>query len=94
MSEQFPPDENDVTVRYWASARSAAGLAEETVAAGSLADVLAEITRRHRDSDRFEDVIDACSILIDGTPVGSREHSDVRVFAGNTVELLPAFAGG
>ena len=94
MSEQFPRDENDVTVRYWASARSAAGVAEESVPAGSLADVLAEIHRRHRDRDRFGDVISTCSILIGETPVGSRDHADVRVDAGDSVEFLPPFAGG
>jgi len=97
VSDQLPPDdvnENDVTVHYWASARSAAGIAEERVPAGNLADLLDEISRRHRDRDRFDDVISTCSILIGETPVGAREPSDVRLQAGDTVEFLPPFAGG
>ncbi|MEO6604795.1 MAG: MoaD/ThiS family protein [Aeromicrobium sp.] len=94
MSGQFPRDENDVTVRYWGSARSAAGVAEETVASGTLAEVMTELTRRHRGSDRFEDVIEVCAILVGETPVGGREHADVRVAAGDTVEFLPPIAGG
>ncbi len=81
-------------MRYWASARSAAGVAEERVPAGTLADVLTEISRRHRDRDRFDDVIDSCSVLVGETPVGSRAPADVRIAAGDSVEFLPPFAGG
>ncbi len=81
-------------MRYWAAARAAAGISEESVPAGTLAEVLAEVSRRHRDSDRFDDVVDSCSILVGETPVGSRPHDDVRLDPGDTVELLPPFAGG
>ena len=87
-------NENDVTVHYWASARSAAGIAEEKVAASNLADLLAEISRRHHDRDRFDDVIGICSILVGETPVGAREPATVRLHPGDTVEFLPPFAGG
>lgn len=87
-------NENDVTVHYWAAARSAAGTAEEHVPAGSLADLLAEISLRHRDRDRFDDVIATCSILVGDTPVGAREPSSISLHAGDTVEFLPPFAGG
>lgn len=97
VSEQLPRDdanENDVTVHYWASARSAAGTAEERVPAGTLAQLLDEISRRHRDRDRFDDVISTCSILVGETPVGAREPADVGLYPGDTVEFLPPFAGG
>jgi molybdopterin synthase sulfur carrier subunit len=97
MSDQLPRDdvnENDVTVRYWASARSAAGVSEEQVSAGTLADLLDEISRRHHDRDRFDDVIAMCSILVGDTPVGAREPADVRLPPGISVEFLPPFAGG
>lgn len=81
-------------MRYWAAARAAAGISEERVAAGTLAELLAEISRRHADHDGFDDVIGTCSILIGETPVGAREPADVRVVAGDTIELLPPFAGG
>ncbi len=85
---------NDVTVHYWAAARSAAGTDEEQVAAGNLADLLAEISRRHCDRDRFDDVLLTCSILVGETPVGARDPASVRLHGGDTVEFLPPFAGG
>lgn len=87
-------NENEVTVRYWASARAAAGIAEETVTAATLGELLDEISRRHRDRDRFDDVIGTCSILVGDTPVGAREPSTVVLHAGDSIELLPPFAGG
>ncbi len=83
-----------MTVRYWAAVRAAAGIAEEQVEARTLADLQQEILRRHRDSRRFADVLSICSTLIDEVPVGSREPSDVRLSPGDTIELLPPFAGG
>jgi molybdopterin converting factor small subunit len=85
---------NRVTVRYWAAVRSAAGVAEEQVDASTLADLQAEILRRHRDSDRFADLLAICSTLVGSVPVGAREPSEVRLSPGDTVELLPPFAGG
>jgi molybdopterin converting factor small subunit len=85
---------NRVTVRYWAAVRSAAGVAEEQVDASTLADLQAEILRRHRDSDRFADLVSICSTLVGSVPVGAREPSEVQLSPGDTVELLPPFAGG
>ena len=87
-------NENDVTVRYWAAARAAAGVPQETVSARTLAELLDEISRRHRDSDRFDDVIDMCSVLVGETPVGAKDPADVELPAGVSVEFLPPFAGG
>jgi molybdopterin synthase sulfur carrier subunit len=36
-----------VTVRYWAAAKQAAGVAEEVLAAGTLAEMLAAVLARH-----------------------------------------------
>ncbi len=74
--------------------RSAAGVSEEKVDARTLAELQHEILRRHGDSDRFADLVAICSTLIGEVPVGSREPSDVALSAGDTVELLPPFAGG
>jgi len=97
VSEQLPRgdvNENDVTVHYWAAARAAAGIAEEHVPAGTLADLLVEISARHGARDRFDDVIATCSILVGDTPVGAREPATISLHAGDTVEFLPPFAGG
>lgn len=85
-----------IRVRYWAAARSAAGIAEDMVdAAGplTLADLTAEVVRRHAGS-RLEDVIAVCSVLVGDQPVGTRDPGSVVVPPGATVEFLPPFAGG
>jgi len=97
MADISPADAHEpdnVTVHYWAAARSAAGIAEEKVAAETLAALLDEIHRRHRDRDRFSDVISTCSILVGETPVGAREPAEVTLRPGDTIEFLPPFAGG
>lgn len=81
-------------MRYWASARAAAGIETEQVSAATLADVLTEISRRHRDRDRFDDVIGTCSVLHGEIPVGSRDPRDVTLSPGDSIEFLPPFAGG
>ena len=77
-----------------ASARAAAGLASEQVDAATLADVLTEISRRHRDRDRFDAVISSCSILHGEIPVGARDPAEVVLRTGDSIEFLPPFAGG
>lgn len=64
------------------------------MAASTLAEVLTEISRRHRDRDRFDDVIGTCSMLHGEVPVGSRDPADVLLGAGDSIEFLPPFAGG
>lgn len=81
-------------MRYWASARAAAGIETEQVSAATLAEVLTEISRRHRDRDRFDDVISTCSVLHGEIPVGSRDPGDVALSPGDSIEFLPPFAGG
>ncbi|HEX6233508.1 MAG TPA: MoaD/ThiS family protein [Jiangellaceae bacterium] len=94
MATNEPEHSAGVTLRYWASLRAAAGITEETVAAGTLAAALAEARSRHADSPRFEAVLGICSVIVDGTPVGRRDHREVSVGDGSVVELLPPFAGG
>ena len=81
------------TIRYWASAREAAGTAEETVEAETLAAALEAACQRHPD-DRFQRVLGASSLLVDEHPVGKRAHGEVAVTDGTVIEVLPPFAGG
>jgi sulfur-carrier protein len=86
-----------VEVRYFASARAAAGVASEHVAPGatgatSLADVLDAVRTRH--DARFAEVLSVCSLLVDGAPVGRRDPASVPVGEASVVEVLPPFAGG
>lgn len=81
-----------VTIRYWAAAKAAAGIAEEPCAAGTLAEALAGVRQRH--PGELTRVLDRSSFLVDGAPVGTRDHETVRLAEGGTVEVLPPFAGG
>ncbi len=86
-----------VVVRYWAAARSAAGVDSETLDVGdgtTLRDVLDRVRAAHPDRPKLPDVIGVCSVLVGERPVGSTDPSDVPIRAGDTVELLPPFAGG
>jgi sulfur-carrier protein len=86
-----------ITVRYWAAARAAAGVECDVLpaaAATTLADVLAAVRDLHTDRPRLAEVVAVCSVLVGDRPVGSADPQDVVVTAGDTVELLPPFAGG
>lgn len=80
------------TLRYWAAARAAAGVAEETTSAATLAEALL-LARAARD-DRFGRVLEVCSFVVDGEPVGARDHGSVALADGGLVDVLPPFAGG
>jgi len=80
------------TLRYWAAARAAAGVAEETTSASTLAEALL-LARSVRD-DRFGRVLEVCSFVVDGKPVGARDHTQVQLADGGLVDVLPPFAGG
>ena len=87
-------DAGDVTVRYWAALRAAAGVPADRVPPGRLDQVLAAAGARHADGPRFGRVLGICSVLVDEEPLGARDPSAVEVGAGSVVDLLPPFAGG
>ena len=96
-SAESVPAVGSVTVRYWAAARAAAGVASDAVpvtTTSTLADVLDSVRGLHADSSRLSDVIGVCSVLVGDSPVGLRSPGDVPLSPGDTVELLPPFAGG
>lgn len=80
-----------ITVRYFAGARAASGIDEETILTTGpqplegLADVLA---RRH--GPALARVLAVASFLVDEVP-GSRDR---LVGTGSVVDVLPPFAGG
>jgi len=73
---------------------SLAGLRLDELLA-ELQDRLAEIGKTR---DRLQGLLDAvvavCSVLVGDRPVGSADPAGVPVQPGDTVELLPPFAGG
>ncbi len=82
------------TVRYWAAAKAAAGTAEEPYAAETLAEALEAARTAHAAHPEFARVLRRSSFLVDGDPVGTRDHAAVPLVQGGTVEVLPPFAGG
>ncbi|MGA8995200.1 MAG: MoaD/ThiS family protein [Nocardioidaceae bacterium] len=106
MSANTPGDEpavggvtsdGAVRVRYWAAARAAAGTDGDVVPVGAgatLGEVLDAVLRMHPDRPRLATVLPVCSVLVGDRPVTARDPDTVRVSAGDTVELLPPFAGG
>lgn len=83
-----------VTVRYWAGARAAAGVAQEELTGATVAEVLAAARDRHADQVRFGPVLAVCSLLLGDRPLGSVDLAEVAVYEGDTLEVLPPFAGG
>lgn len=76
-----------VTVRYWAGARAAAGVDQESVEADRVAELRTALVREHA---ALEPVLEVASLLVDGHTVSE----DVPLEEGTTVEVLPPFAGG
>jgi sulfur-carrier protein len=90
-----------VTMRYWAAAKEAAGVAEETVTADTLAAALAFVDGQRRanpaaaaGSTALSAVLARSSFLVDGHPVGRRAAESVILADGAVIEVLPPFAGG
>ncbi len=83
-----------VTVRYWAAAKQAAGLAEEDFTADTLAEALAAVLARHETAPDLEAVLARSSFLIDGERVGGSGRETVSLREGAVIEVLPPFAGG
>lgn len=89
-----------VTLRYWAAAKEAAGTAEETVTAGTLAEVLARARGKTAQAGdggqdpRLRAILARSSFLVDGVPVGTRALDAVALADAAVIEVLPPFAGG
>ena len=82
-------DRANVTVRYFAGARAAAGVETEARKAGSLDELVGQIVADH--GERLERVLTACSFLVDGAQPRDRA---APLPAGAVVDVLPPFAGG
>jgi molybdopterin converting factor small subunit len=85
-----------IIVRYWASARAAAGVESDELAvtgALTLADVVRRAAGLHQGT-RLPGVLEACSVRVGDEPVKSRDPESVLVRPGQSVEFLPPFAGG
>jgi molybdopterin converting factor small subunit len=81
----------EVSIRYFAAARAAAGVEDETlgVAAGTtVADLVDQLSGR---DPKLATVLARCSFLCDGIAVRDR---NAPLETRQTVDVLPPFAGG
>ncbi len=77
-------------IRYFAAARAATGVAEETVPVpdgATIAEVAGMLSARHPGLDR---VLTRCSFLLDEVAV----RDTAAPAAGAMLDVLPPFAGG
>ena len=80
-------DGADVTIRYWAAARAAAGCDSEHFKGRRVGDVLEAAAAAHAG---LGVVLGVSTILRDGRPV-----TDTQALSEDTIlEVLPPFAGG
>jgi sulfur-carrier protein len=81
----------EVTVRFFAAARAAAGADSDLLAVpagATVADLVSELSCR---SDELARVLQRCSYLCDGTAV---RNQATTLRSGQTLDVLPPFAGG
>ena len=80
-----------LTVRYWAAARAAAGVSEESATGGTtISALIAELSDRH--GGRLPALLGRCSFLLDGEQL--HEGTDRALPAEGIIDVLPPFAGG
>jgi molybdopterin synthase sulfur carrier subunit len=83
-----------VTIRYWAAAKEAAGVAEESIDADTLSDLLNAAVAGRKPDGRLATVLARSSFLVNANPVGRAARESIVLDEGAVVEVLPPFAGG
>ncbi len=83
-----------VIIRYWAAAKEAAGLPEESVDADTLLDALTAAVASRKPDSRLAEVIARSSFLVNADPVGRAAKGSIMLDEGAVIEVLPPFAGG
>jgi molybdopterin synthase sulfur carrier subunit len=83
-----------VTIRYWAAAKEAAGVAEESIEAVTLSDLLNTAVAIRKPDGRLATVLARSSFLVNADPVGHAARRSIVLDEGSVIEVLPPFAGG
>ena len=78
-----------ILIRYWAGAKAAAGVESEEIEAPTVAAALSQAIGTSR--GELARVIERSSLLLDGVVVHERT---MTLTDGQTLEVLPPFAGG
>jgi sulfur-carrier protein len=77
----------EVTIRYFAAARAAAGESIATADAASIRELIAAVST---DRPELARVLSICTFLLDG----ERADPTTPLHAGAQIDALPPFAGG
>ena len=83
-----------VIIRYWAAAKEAAGVPEESVQAVTLSDLLNTVVASRQPDGRLAAVLERSSFLVNADPVGRAAKESIVLRDGAVIEVLPPFAGG
>jgi molybdopterin synthase sulfur carrier subunit len=83
-----------VTIRYWAAAKEAAGIQEESVEASTLSELLNTVVASRKPDGRLATVLARSSFLVNADPVGRAAKESIVLDDGAVIEVLPPFAGG
>ncbi|QNE20558.1 MoaD/ThiS family protein [Kribbella qitaiheensis] len=77
----------EVTIRYFAAARAAAGESTATARASSVKELVGAVSA---DRPELARVLGICSFMVDG----ERVDLDTHLHEGALIDALPPFAGG
>ena len=77
-----------MTVNFYAAAKAATGVTEDTFSPGSLAEIVSAASLKY---PKLVSILPGCSYLINGL---TTVRLDVDVAIGDVVDVLPRFAGG
>jgi molybdopterin converting factor small subunit len=86
--------EIQVTIRYFAAARAAAGTDSQTVTARPGVTVAEVLDGLAEPNEQLSTVLSRCSYLCDGIAVGKEAAAVRAVESDQTIDVLPPFAGG
>jgi molybdopterin converting factor small subunit len=87
MTPPTPVPDGEIVVRYWASARAAAGVVEERHRAATVGAALDAAGQAH---PALAPILAVATFLLDGRAVLRAEPTP----PGSVLEVLPPFAGG
>ncbi|ASY28084.1 molybdopterin converting factor, small subunit [Candidatus Planktophila limnetica] len=75
-------------VNFYAAARAASGVSESQIDGSTLGEVIASASAQH---PQLVAILPGCSFLVNGA---AESNNDLKVGAGDVIDILPRFAGG
>ncbi len=75
-------------VNFYAAARAASGVSESAIEGATLGEIIASASAKH---PKLIAILPGCSYLVNGA---AESNNDLKVSAGDVIDILPRFAGG